>query len=1418
MISAYVSGSPSNVPAASARERSRPPTLRRAPITTGVAHTGDTLATTNGSWSGNPSSYSYAWQDCATTGTACTLISGASSSAYTVQASDVGWLIRSIVTATNAGGSTQAQSSPTAAVTPLPPASTAAPSIVAIAGQADVLSAPIGLQESNLGFKRPALVSAATSGGSAAQGDTLATTNGSWSGNPSSYSYAWQDCATTGTACTLISGASSSAYTVQASDVGWLIRSVVTATNAGGSTQAQSSPTADVTPPAPVNTVLPVISGTAQQGDMLTTTKGTWSNTPSSYAYQWQDCSSSCTDIVGATTSSYTLQASDVADTIDVVVTATNAGGSTPVSSATTQTVTSPPPPAPVNTVLPVISGTAQQGDMLTTTKGTWSNTPSSYAYQWQDCSSSCTDIVGATTSSYTLQASDVADTIDVVVTATNAGGSTPVSSATTQTVTSPPPPAPVNTVLPVISGTAQQGDMLTTTKGTWSNTPSSYAYQWQDCSSSCTDIVGATTSSYTLQASDVADTIDVVVTATNAGGSTPVSSATTQTVTSPPPPAPVNTVLPVISGTAQQGDMLTTTKGTWSNTPSSYAYQWQDCSSSCTDIVGATTSSYTLQASDVADTIDVVVTATNAGGSTPVSSATTQTVTSPPPPAPVNTVLPVISGTAQQGDMLTTTKGTWSNTPSSYAYQWQDCSSSCTDIVGATTSSYTLQASDVADTIDVVVTATNAGGSTPVSSATTQTVTSPPPPAPVNTVLPVISGTAQQGDMLTTTKGTWSNTPSSYAYQWQDCSSSCTDIVGATTSSYTLQASDVADTIDVVVTATNAGGSTPVSSATTTTVTSSGGTGSPTNAGYLDAPVITGNTVVGDVLSTTNGTWANSPTSYGYQWEDCTGPTCSNISGATSSTYTVQASDVGHSLRAVVTATNGSGSNSSGSYGTAVASVTTVGNSLTSVAYLVGFSPPSGCSSLNATCIDTTNPPNWDAINQVNIFALGGNNTSEAPVQDATTTGSSISQGSSISSISATVSATIPAGPIMLTTDSGSPSSGSFQILTTSGAADGASSIPITGSPTANAAYTSGSAVMVQPIGNQNSVPTGSTLTGLVTAIHDNGAKALISFGGSNDPYWDDDCVNGYQYLLGAWFANYITTNSLDGMEIDEEEDSGSSATMTACWNGIGAEIHSIATAAGKVPIVFGDWNPTDNTPGTISALAGTKANIDQYAFEYYGYGPNNDYNCADNCAGSGHNLASFLSDATGGGIPAVKWLNIQGVDGGYAQTTSTVLGTTTSSESGSLTSIPISAVAAIGSEAAGTIPAGLVVLANTSSPPTQWQFLETSGVTGCTSGCSLPVTGSCTAAGWEVNTGTCTNSPSTTLNATYGSGSDIYFDAIGYPVGGYNAGGWDCGSNAAYEAAHNMLGNAEWFDDGVANTKLCFDVLSPFVTGGNG
>jgi hypothetical protein len=298
---------------------------------------------------------------------------------------------------------------------------------------------------------------------------------------------------------------------------------------------------------------------------------------------------------------------------------------------------------------------------------------------------------------------------------------------------------------------------------------------------------------------------------------------------------APANTAVPAISGTATQGQTLSTSNGTWTNSPSSYAYHWEDCSSSggsCTSISGATSSSYTLASGDVNHTVRAVVTASNAGGSTSATSAQTALVSSPPPAAPVNTALPTISGTATQGQTLSTSNGTWSGSPTGYAYQWQDCNSSgasCTNVSGATSSSYTLTSADVGQTMRIVVTAANTAGSMAATSAATSPVAAPPPAAPSATAAPTMSGSTVQGQMLSSTNGTWTGSPTSYTYAWQDCDSSgnsCTNIAGASSRSYTLATGDVGHTMRLVVAASNAGGSGSSSSAATAMVTASTGGG----------------------------------------------------------------------------------------------------------------------------------------------------------------------------------------------------------------------------------------------------------------------------------------------------------------------------------------------------------------------------------------------------------------------------------------------------------------------------------------------------------------------------------------------------------------------------------------------------------------
>lgn len=87
--------------------------------------------------------------------------------------------------------------------------------------------------------------------------------------------------------------------------------------------------------------------------------------------------------------------------------------------------------------------------------------------------------------------------------------------------------------------------------------------------------------------------------------------------------------------------------------------------------------------------------------------------------------------------------------------------------------------------------------------------------------------------------------------------------------------------------------------------------------------PTIGGTARDGSTLTVYNGRWTNSPTSFAYAWLRCgsAGANCVPISGANSKHYTVSTSDVGHRIRAEVTATNSSGSTSATSNPTGIVS-----------------------------------------------------------------------------------------------------------------------------------------------------------------------------------------------------------------------------------------------------------------------------------------------------------------------------------------------------------------------------------------------------------------------------------------------------------------------------------------------------------------
>jgi hemolysin type calcium-binding protein len=178
----------------------------------------------------------------------------------------------------------------------------------------------------------------------------------------------------------------------------------------------------------------------------------------------------------------------------------------------------------------------------------------------------------------------------------------------------------------------------------------------------------------------------------------------------------PANTSPPSVSGTTREGVRLTARPGTWTGVPTpTLTYAWQRCGgsgASCTAIPGARSSTYRLAAADIDRSIRVVVTATNLARAVAARSEATGPVLAAPPE---NVMLPAIGGHPHLGATLTASSGQWeSSRPLTYTYRWLRCpvGGACTGIRGADGPSYEVRPLDVASTLELIVRATNSGGS----------------------------------------------------------------------------------------------------------------------------------------------------------------------------------------------------------------------------------------------------------------------------------------------------------------------------------------------------------------------------------------------------------------------------------------------------------------------------------------------------------------------------------------------------------------------------------------------------------------------------------------------------------------------------------------------------------------------------------
>jgi Bacterial Ig-like domain (group 3) len=184
---------------------------------TGTPEQGQTLTANHGSWTGDPTSFTDRWLRCDADGTHCTQITDAAGPVagptYTLTAADVGHTIVVREVARNADGPSASSDSPPTAVVTAPVVGLSAASPPTISGTPEA-------------------------------GQTLTEDHAGWTTPPTSFSYQWSRCDSSGAACAPV-GTDSQTYTLTAADAGHTIVVQEQATGAlpGQTGSATSAPT-----------------------------------------------------------------------------------------------------------------------------------------------------------------------------------------------------------------------------------------------------------------------------------------------------------------------------------------------------------------------------------------------------------------------------------------------------------------------------------------------------------------------------------------------------------------------------------------------------------------------------------------------------------------------------------------------------------------------------------------------------------------------------------------------------------------------------------------------------------------------------------------------------------------------------------------------------------------------------------------------------------------------------------------------------------------------------------------------------------------------------------------------------------------------------------------------------------------------
>lgn len=700
----------------------------------------------------------------------------------------------------------------------------------------------------------------------------------------------------------------------------------VRASNADGYSAWTNSVTATPTaqPVAPTNNVLPGIStntGNYSVGSIITGTTGTWTGAASYLIQIVRSINTPITSDSALVSNVYTISNTDPVHPsfyFATKVTAYSGAGQTGLTTVAYSAT------SPISTITPTVGtptlGTATQTGFTVT----WTSGPTGYHtsnVQIYNSSQTLLTTISSQTSPYVWTGGSANTTyyVKVQVIAGDTSASTVTSGFSTSITTLPN--VPVNITAPTITPSTGQAGVTTysvNSVGSWTNSPTSYAYQWKsfDQGSNYITISGATSSSYMPPSNFLATALSPIkctVTAINAGGSsTPINSSNSAAVTVVTPTGTVS-----VSGSLTLNSVLTCSVANITNGVS-YTYQWYWGLNGVAGTLysGKTSSTLTIAAADIPNNyFKCIVVATSSTGTTATftSNIIGPTYKEPAQVTGVTATVTSLNKPYNNGEIGVSWTAPADNSSAITGYLVEYSSNAGSSWTILSPNPYTGGTSFGSSPWGIAtyvfrISAINAAGTGLASANSNNAVVTTVPQAPT-----IGAATAGAGSMsVAFTAGA---TGGSAITGYTVTSSSGNTGTGTSSPISVSDTGGIARTY--TVTATNANG---------TSAASSSVSGTPNAAVSAPAntlqPTLTGNLSVGSTLTFGVGSWSGSPTSYdlrlyrGTQFVATSETLAKNAGNVTSSTYVITQADFNSTekyFRAFASATNAGGTSNSG-------------------------------------------------------------------------------------------------------------------------------------------------------------------------------------------------------------------------------------------------------------------------------------------------------------------------------------------------------------------------------------------------------------------------------------------------------------------------------------------------------------------------